>query len=154
MGIFKSNKDKINKKSTKIEKNNINLKEGFRINDNDRVVGKHFLGNLYKIDKIVVSNREFVKKILETALSQGNIGVTEIKVWPQNTPNSCTTILGVLQEGHVALHTWISYEYATIDIYITGNNSDPEKAFSYIIKNLRPKRHEIFTVDRTQIKID
>ncbi len=154
MGIFKSNKEKTSKtKDTIKTSENVSLKEGFRVIQDDRVVGKHLMANLYKIDKLIISNKEFVKKILEEALSEGNIGVIEIKIYPQSTPKSCTSMLGLLQEGHVALHTWISYEYATIDIFITGGSADPEKAIMYVIKNFRPERHEIFTADRTQKRV-
>jgi S-adenosylmethionine/arginine decarboxylase-like enzyme len=33
-------------------------------------------------------------------------------------------------------------------------SADPEKAISYIIRNLKPERHEVFTVDRTQKRIE
>ncbi len=152
MGIFKSNKEKTSKLKEPM-KNNITIKEGFRVIEEDRVVGKHLMANFYNTDKLAISNREFVKKILEEALYEGNIGFTDINVWPQSTSKSCTTMLGVLQEGHVALHTWISYKYATVDIFITGSTANPEKSIQYLIKNFRPEKHEIFTVDRTQKRV-
>ena len=128
--------------------------EGFRVTEDDRIIGKHTFGNRYKIDKNAINDIEFLKKIVSEAVMIANMKLVDLKAWAFGGEKGGITVIAVIQESHIALHTWNEYEYATLDIYTSGAQSDPNKAFDHVVKYLRPKRHQIFTVDRSQIDLE
>ncbi len=162
MGVFvKRENDKENsqfKGSAHIKDDKLVLREhvveGFKITEDDRIIGKHTFGNLYKIDKTAINDIEFLKKIITEAISMANMKLVELKAWSFGGKKGGVTVIAVIQESHIALHTWNEYEYATLDIYTCGSNSDPNKAFDYVVKHLRPKQHQVFSVDRSQIELE
>ena len=128
--------------------------EGFRVTEDDGIIGKHTFGNLYKIDKNAINDIEFLKKIVSEAVVIANMRLVDLKAWAFGGEKGGITVIAVIQESHIALHTWNEYEYATLDIYTRGAKSDPNKAFEHVVKYLRPKKHQMFTVDRSQIDLD
>ena len=128
--------------------------EGFKVTDDDRIIGKHTFGNLYRIDKNVIEDIEFLKKIVLESINISRMKLVDIKAWNFGGDKGGVTVIAVIQESHIALHTWKEYDYATVDIYTCGDQSDPNKAFDHIVKALKPKRHQRFNVDRSQIEFN
>jgi S-adenosylmethionine decarboxylase proenzyme len=44
------------------------------------------------------------------------------------------TVLGLLSESHIAIHTWPQYGYAATDCFTCGNIAAPQKAIAYLEK--------------------
>jgi len=40
----------------------------------------------------------------------------------------------------VSIHTYPEYKFALVDVFTCGVNTEPEKAFDYIAKELQAKR--------------
>ncbi|MEM0173525.1 MAG: adenosylmethionine decarboxylase, partial [Sulfolobaceae archaeon] len=59
------------------------------------------------------------------------------------------SVIALVEESHIALHTWIEYKYATLDVYTCGSQSDPEAGFNFIVQKLRPKKYQVFYADRS-----
>ncbi|MGC8479753.1 MAG: adenosylmethionine decarboxylase [Candidatus Micrarchaeia archaeon] len=133
---------------------NVRLAEGFKVAEEDGIIGKHVFGNLYKIDKIVINNLDLLKKIVIDSVSVSKMTLVDIKALSFGGEKGGITVIAILKESHIALHTWNEYDYATVDVYTNGSEADPEKAFKYILSNLRPKKHQMFTVDRSQINLE
>lgn len=123
-----------------------------KVIEDDRVIGSHVFGNLYRIDKLLINDVNGLKKIIEEAVGVSGMQLVEIKSWPFGGKKGGVTVVAVMQEtGHIALHTWNEYGYATLDIYTSGTRASPNKAFDYVVGKLRPKRHQKFNADRSQI---
>ncbi|MEM2329140.1 MAG: S-adenosylmethionine decarboxylase, partial [Nitrososphaerota archaeon] len=45
------------------------------------------------------------------------------------------------------------YQYATVDVYTCGHESQPEKAFEYIVKGLAPKEYTKHFADRSSVVV-
>ncbi|MCC6045243.1 MAG: adenosylmethionine decarboxylase [Ignisphaera sp.] len=115
----------------------------------DRVVGKHVYGNLYEIDVNVAENEERLREIVTEAAKLANMTLYDIKSWSFGGRKGGVSVIALVLESHIAVHTWIEYRYATVDVYTCGERSDPWKAFEYIIKNLKPKYYTINYADRS-----
>ncbi|MGC9147977.1 MAG: adenosylmethionine decarboxylase [Sulfolobales archaeon] len=113
-----------------------------------RVVGKHVFGDLYGCDPDLLSDPVFLENIVKEASVIGNMNLLEIKSWKIGLGVS---VIGVVLESHISIHTWPEYQYATVDVYSCGAHTDPERAFDFIVKALKAEKVEKRSVDRSLI---
>lgn len=117
----------------------------------DRIIGKHVYGNLYEVDLEVAANEELLKKIVLEASQLANMTVYDVKSWSFGGKKGGVSVIALVIESHIAIHTWIEYRYATVDVYTCGEKSDPWKAFDFIVKNLKPKYYTVNYADRSSL---
>jgi S-adenosylmethionine decarboxylase len=113
-----------------------------------RVVGKHVYGNLYNCDPKLLSDPHYLENVVREASKIGNMRLLDIKYWKIGEGVS---ILGIILESHISIHTWPEYSFATVDVYSCGAHTDPDKAFDYIVKALKAENYEKRYADRTLI---
>lgn len=114
-----------------------------------RIVGKHVYGNLYDVDLTVAGDEEKLKKIVEEAAELGKMKLWDLKSWSFGGGKGGVSVIALVVESHIAVHTWIEYGYATVDVYTCGEQSDPFKAFEHIIKTLKPRFYTFNYADRS-----
>ncbi|MCY0873944.1 MAG: adenosylmethionine decarboxylase [Acidianus infernus] len=115
----------------------------------DKIVGKHVFGNLYDIDPKILTDREYLEKLVLEAVKVAKMKLVEAKSWSFGGKKGGVSVLALVEESHIALHTWNEYNYATLDVYTCGEQSDPQAAFDYIVKALKPRRYQVFYADRS-----
>ncbi len=115
----------------------------------DKIVGKHVFGNLYDIDPNLLLDKDYLEKLVLEAVKIANMKLVEAKSWSFGGKKGGVSVLALVEESHIALHTWSEYNYATLDVYTCGEQSDPQAAFDYIVKNIKPKRYQVFYADRS-----
>lgn len=117
------------------------------------VVGKHIFGNLYDIDDYILKNLEYLKEVVINAAKAGNLHIIDImeRQFTQiNSPDlGGVSIIALITESHISLHTWPESRYATVDIYSCGNESNPAVTFDYIVSMLKPISYRVFNADRS-----
>ncbi len=111
-----------------------------------KVYGKHVYGNLYGCDPEILSNAEELKKIVIKAAKIGNMTLLDVKYW---IISPGVSLVAIILESHITIHTWPEYNFATVDVYTCGRHTDPEKAFRYIARALNAERVEYSVVDRS-----
>lgn len=114
--------------------------------------GLHVFGNLYLIDENLLKNLQDLKNIVIGAANIGNLTILDILERQFNVKDSKdlggVSLIALLVESHLALHTWPESNYASLDIYSCGNTCDPVKSFKFIVEQLNPKKYDIYTFDR------
>ena len=50
----------------------------------------------------------------------------------------------ILQEGHVAIHTWPEYQYAACDLFTSGDTVDPWPSFDHLKEVLEAENYSAF----------
>jgi S-adenosylmethionine decarboxylase len=117
------------------------------------VLGKHIFGNLYDIDDSILKNIVYLKEVVVEAAKAGNLHIIDIMERQFNQMNSPdlggVSIIALITESHISLHTWPESRYATLDIYSCGNESNPALTFDYIVSMMKPKSYKVFNVDRS-----
>lgn len=103
------------------------------------VFGKHVIGDLYGCDRGRLTDLLYLTKVVREAASVGGMTLLEIKSWKIGDGIS---IVGIVLESHISIHTWPEYSFATVDVYSCGTHTDPEKAFEYIVKALGASHYE------------
>ncbi len=112
--------------------------------------GKHVVGNLYGIDRKVLEDEEYLRRLVVEAAEVANMHVVDVRSWRfLGSDKEGVSVIALVIESHIALHTWPCYNYATLDIYTCGEKSDADKAFNYIVEKLRPRYYTKTYIDRS-----
>ena len=90
---------------------------------------------------------EVLSGVLEEAAEEVNSHVVR-KVVHEFSPVGVTVIL-ILAETHLSVHTWPEHGYAAVDIFICGEGRDPHAAWDVIRRRLRPETFDIKEVTRS-----
>ncbi|ABN69608.1 S-adenosylmethionine decarboxylase related [Staphylothermus marinus F1] len=116
-----------------------------------RIIGKHVYGNLYEIPEEIAGDEEYLRNVVVEAAKLANMTLLEVKSWKLGGEKGGVSVIALVLESHIAIHTWINYRYATVDVYTCGEKSDPWRAFNYIVEKLKPKEYTVNYADRTQL---
>ncbi|MBO7746465.1 adenosylmethionine decarboxylase [Paenibacillus sp. MWE-103] len=100
--------------------------------------GKHIIVDVWGVDFACLNDIDFLRSIMLDAATQCGAKVISISD-KEFDPNGCT-ILVLLSESHLSIHTYPEKEFAAIDCYTCGENVDPKIAIDYLIDRLSPMK--------------
>ncbi|MFB6469705.1 MAG: adenosylmethionine decarboxylase [Vulcanisaeta sp. AZ3] len=115
---------------------------------NALVYGVHVYGNLYECDKEVLRDEVYLTRVVKEAADVAGALLVSTFFYKFGV-NGGTSVVAIVAESHISIHTWPEYGYATVDVYTCGDHTKPMEAFKYIVKALRAKRFEVFASDRS-----
>lgn len=104
------------------------------------VIGKHVYGELYGCNPRLLSDADYIRRVLEEAVKIGGFTLLDTKVWHIKPGVSAVAII---LESHISIHTWPEYRFATVDVYTCGEKGDPYKSFMYIVDMLEAERYTL-----------
>ena len=110
------------------------------------VVGKQVYGELYDCDVEVLKDVERLKEIVVEASKIGNMTLLDVKAWKIGDRVS---VMAIVLESHITIHTWPEYRFATVDVYSCGTHTDPKKAYLYIVQELKAEKYTIKEANRS-----
>ncbi|MDJ0269734.1 MAG: adenosylmethionine decarboxylase [Aigarchaeota archaeon] len=105
-----------------------------------RVVGKHVYGNLYDCDSSIINDERRLVQVVREAAEIANATLVEVYSWSFGGDMGGISVIALVKESHIALHSWSRYNYATLDVYTCGEHTNPEKGFDYIVEALKPRK--------------
>lgn len=108
-------------------------------------MGKHYLLNLYGCLFDKLNSHEFLIDLLEnSAVASGATVVQTIfkKFDPQGV-----TVLTLLSESHISIHTWPEKGEAAVDIFTCGD-CKPKVGCDIIIHQLNATNHTLSYIER------
>ncbi|MEB3846930.1 MAG: adenosylmethionine decarboxylase [Desulfurococcales archaeon] len=115
--------------------------------DEAKVVGRHVYGNLLNCNnREALRSPEILEEIVREAAEIGNMTVLDVKSWKIGEGVS---VVAIILESHITIHTWPEYGFATVDVYSCGSHTDPHAAFNYIVEKLQPEKVETGYFDRS-----
>jgi len=85
-------------------------------------------------------DKNYLVNIVEEALQIGNFTLLDVKAW-KIWPG--VSVIAIILESHIAIHTWPEHKFATVDVYTCGVRGDPFKVFKYIAEKLKAKKYTI-----------
>ncbi|MEM2410699.1 MAG: adenosylmethionine decarboxylase, partial [Thermofilaceae archaeon] len=94
-------------------------------------------------------DEEKLKRIVLEAAQLGKMRVWDLRSYSFGGDKGGISVIALVVESHIAVHTWIEYRYATVDVYTCGEQSDPFKAFEHIVKALKPRFYTFNYADRS-----
>lgn len=117
-----------------------------------KVIGKQVYGNLDMVNPKLISDLNNLMRIVIKSAEIGNLHIIDMitkKFDAYNGIDGGVSIIALIEESHIALHTWPESMYATLDIYSCGEASDPKAAFDYIVSKLKPKHVSMNAANRS-----
>jgi S-adenosylmethionine decarboxylase len=75
--------------------------------------------------------------------------IWDARTWKFGGEKGGVSVMALVLESHIAIHTWSELGYATVDVFTCGAKSDPELAFDYIASKLNPKNLVKHFADRS-----
>ncbi|NPA23429.1 MAG: adenosylmethionine decarboxylase [Crenarchaeota archaeon] len=112
------------------------------------VHGMHVYGNLKRCNAELLKSEEYLRKVVEDAAKIGNMTLITIMTHKFGK-DSGVSVVAIVAESHISIHTWPEYEYATVDVYTCGAHSNPVQSFMYIARALEAKEIDIYVNDRS-----
>ncbi|MCS7140298.1 MAG: adenosylmethionine decarboxylase [Candidatus Nezhaarchaeota archaeon] len=125
------------------------MSEESRLTQVKQVIGKHVYGNLYDCNEALLSNEVALRRIVKKAADMSGCKLYAIKSWKFGGEKGGVSVIALIVESHIAIHTWIEYNYAAVDVYTCGMKSNPEAAFDFITSQLKPKKYTKYFSDRS-----
>lgn len=108
-------------------------------------MGKHYLLNLYGCSFVLLNDEHYLVRLLEEAAVISGAKVLQT-VFKKFDPQGATVIC-LLSESHISIHTWPEEGKAAVDVYTCGD-SDPKLGCDMIIKNLNSINHTLTYIER------
>lgn len=108
-------------------------------------MGKHYLLNLYGCSFVLLDNEHFLIDLLENAASASGATVCQTihkKFEPQGV-----TVICLLSESHISIHTWPEEGKAAVDVYTCGD-ANPKIGCDIIIQQLESQSHTLSYIER------
>ena len=113
-----------------------------------RALGRHLLVDLYGCDCDLLDDREYIETQLRAAAAAAGARILGA-VFHRFNPHGVTGVL-VVQESHLAIHTWPEYGYAAVDLFTCGQNINPWRAYEILKAVLRADRATAVEMHRGQ----
>lgn len=109
--------------------------------------GRHSLCNMDGIYNIDLNNSEYFIGLLRDAVNIAN--ATLVDTVHHNFVPQGMSVIAVLKESHVAVHTYPEYNALFLDVFTCGKHTDPEVIVEYFIDKLNPKHQHTRTIVRS-----
>jgi len=104
-------------------------------------VGKHIIVDIWDYDK-----SKDLKEVLRKAAEKANMKIIGGDAC-SFTPHGESIVI-VIAESHISIHTWPEHSYAAVDVFSCGPPDSAYTAAIEIIKELQPKHYKVQIVDR------
>jgi S-adenosylmethionine decarboxylase len=108
-------------------------------------MGKHYLLNLYGCQFHSLNDLNFITQLLKDAAILCEATILNVATH-QFDPYGVTVVL-MLAESHISIHTWPDKGTAACDVY-TCSQTDPKIGCDFIIEKLKPSNYELTFIQR------
>jgi S-adenosylmethionine decarboxylase len=108
-------------------------------------MGKHYLLNLYGCPFDKLNDYKFLIDLLEDAASVS--GATVVQTIFKKFEPQGVTVLCLLSESHISIHTWPEKGEAAVDIFTCGD-CDPKIGCDVIIHQISASNHTLSYIER------
>ena len=108
-------------------------------------LGRHLIVEMMGSPVEALNNISFVDTVFREACRVGSLTLLKMqlhKFEPQGVSG-----VAVLAESHISIHTWPEKSYAALDIFVCGENADPDLALNHI-----KTRFEATTLNTRRLK--
>ncbi|GAB6481141.1 MULTISPECIES: adenosylmethionine decarboxylase [Bacillus] len=103
--------------------------------------GKHIIVDLWGVDFSLLDDMYFLEHHLVHAADLAGTHVLNVST-KEFDPHG-VTVLVLLSESHLSIHTYPEKNFAAIDCYTCGTTVEPQIAIDYIVSILKPNEMHI-----------
>ncbi len=117
----------------------------------DIIIGRHVYGSLYGVPPELAKDEEYLRDLVLKAVEAAGATLLDLRTWVVPGKKGGVSVVAIVLESHIAIHTWLEYGYTTVDVYTCGDRADPWKAWQVILEGLKPKYYTVHYSDRSQL---
>ncbi|CAI6082301.1 MULTISPECIES: adenosylmethionine decarboxylase [Cohnella] len=99
--------------------------------------GRHVAVDTWGVDFDLLNSAELLQSHMVEAAEA--CGATVLSVQAKQFEPQGATVLVMLSESHLSIHTYPERGFAAIDCYTCGETVDPQLAIDYMVNVLKPK---------------
>ncbi|MFC4776442.1 adenosylmethionine decarboxylase [Paenibacillus sp. GCM10023252] len=99
--------------------------------------GRHVAVDTWGVDFDLINSAEFLQAHMVEAAEA--CGATVLSVQAKQFEPHGATVLVLLSESHLSIHTYPEKGFAALDCYTCGETVDPQLAIDYMLAVLKPK---------------
>lgn len=100
--------------------------------------GRHVAVDTWGVDYDLLNDADFLQSHLVEAAEA--CGATVLSVQAKQFEPQGATVLVLLSESHLSIHTYPERRFAAIDCYTCGDAVDPQLAVEYLVSVLKPDK--------------
>jgi S-adenosylmethionine decarboxylase len=100
--------------------------------------GRHVAIDTWGVQFDLLNDAEFLKKEMIEAAEA--CGATVLSVQAKQFSPQGATVLVLLSESHLSIHTYPERGFAALDCYTCGETVDPQIAIDYLVSVLKPEK--------------
>lgn len=100
--------------------------------------GRHVAIDTWGVDFDLLNDADFLQSQLVEAAEA--CGATVLSVQAKQFDPQGATVLVLLSESHLSIHTYPERRFAAIDCYTCGETVDPQLAIDYLVSVLKPEK--------------
>jgi S-adenosylmethionine decarboxylase len=100
--------------------------------------GRHVAVDVWGVDFDLLNSAEYLQAQLVEAAEA--CGATVMSVQSKQFEPQGATVLVLLSESHLSIHTYPERGFAAIDCYTCGETVDPKLAIDYLVSVLKPEK--------------
>lgn len=100
--------------------------------------GRHVAVDTWGVDFDVLNNAELLQAHMVEAAE--SCGATVMSIQSKQFEPQGATVLVLLSESHLSIHTYPERGFAAIDCYTCGETVDPQLAIDYLVSVLKPDK--------------
>lgn len=108
-------------------------------------MGKHYLLNLYGCSFVLLDDEKYLIGLLENAAAVS--GATVVQTISKKFEPQGVTVLTLLSESHISIHTWPETGEAAVDVFTCGE-CNPKIGCDVIIQQLYAQNHTLSYIER------
>jgi len=120
-------------------------------------LGKHITVDMFDVDMESLNNvnsdmeqLELWDQFIKDTFTDANITLLNTS-WHNFDNKGAFTVLYLLAESHLSIHTWPEHKYIALDVFTCGS-SNTELVVDKVIQYFRPKRIEKNLLNRGEIE--
>ncbi|MFS0872760.1 adenosylmethionine decarboxylase [Paenibacillus xylanilyticus] len=100
--------------------------------------GRHVAVDAWGVDFDLLNSAEYLQAQMVEAAEA--CGATVMSVQSKQFEPQGATVLVLLSESHLSIHTYPERGFAAIDCYTCGETVDPQLAIDYLVSVLKPEK--------------
>lgn len=100
--------------------------------------GRHVAVDTWGVDFNILNDGEYLKNRMIEAAEKS--GATVLSVQYKQFDPQGATVLVLLSESHLSIHTYPEKGFAALDCYTCGDTVDPQVAIDYLLEIFKPQR--------------
>ena len=114
-------------------------------------LGRHILVEFYNSSTTILNDASLIEERMVQAAREADSTVVN-STFHHFSPFGVSGVV-VIEESHLAIHTWPEYGFASMDIFTCGEDVDPWAAFNYLKKALRSEHASSMEMLRGQLNL-